>query len=103
MGKKKTNPNKIPRTQADCDREYHRGLTDGAVRSVVICLWTMVDAFHASEEQIKLFERELRYNLDSIAKGSAKLGDLARALREEYHLEVEFTDGEETEKEKSGR
>ena len=93
MGKgKKTNPRSIPRTQADCDREYLRGLTEGAIRGVIINLWTMVDAFHASEEQIRMFERELEYNLDSIRKGTVKVGDLARALREEYHLEIEYTE-----------
>lgn len=86
----KTNPRNIPRTEADCRREFRRGQDEGAARAVVITLWTMVDAFHATPEQIQMFERELAYNLDSVAKGTAKLEDFVIALHDEYGVALDW-------------
>lgn len=92
--RKKTNPRKVPRTEADCRAEYQRGLADGSLRAVTALLWTMIDAFHATPEQIQAFERELRYNLDSIRQGTCKLRDLTEAMVREYGVTLEWLEGD---------
>lgn len=43
MSSKKTNPRNVPRTEADCKREYLRGIDDGVRLSRVIMLTVLLD------------------------------------------------------------
>ena len=49
MGKPKTNPKKIPRTQADVDRAYEKGILDGSDLACVIMMSALLDKFNAAE------------------------------------------------------
>lgn len=90
---KKVNPRNIPRTEEDCRREHRRGMEEGATNATLMTLWTMVDSFAATKEQIQMFEERLNYNLDSIQKGTIKPRDIYEALVNEYGVTMEWING----------
>lgn len=84
----KTNPRRIPRTQADVDRAYERGredATDGILDIVVITLkdlgWS--DAFIAK------FNHKFSKTVQAILDGDIKGREIRGSLKGEYDLEIE--------------
>ena len=86
MGKK-TNPRKIPKTQADVDKAYDRGRTDGAKSTVIIMMYALKDKFNASDEQLTEFFEAITYTVDSINKGYITEKDLQTVIKEDYDME----------------
>ena len=89
---KKTNPRKIPRTQADVDRAYQRGRDDGAKSSIIIMLYAMKDKFGATDEQLTEFFNAITYTVDSINKGYVTEADLQTVIKEEYGMQFVIKD-----------
>jgi len=87
MGKK-PNPRKIPRTQADVEQAYKRGMNDGTQGALTIMLYTLKDKFGTDDDQLKEFANAFNYTVDGIAKGYIKESDLKTVIKEEYGTEV---------------
>lgn len=87
---KKTNPRKIPRTQADVERAENQGRMFGAEFMANMTLWILIDKHGAPDEDVMQFRDEIMDLCDSINRGYVSYPDIRRALREEHGLEVEF-------------
>ena len=83
MGKPKTNPKKIPRTQADVDRAYEKGILDGSDCACVIMMSALLDKLNAAEYLPDIWEAFGKL-CEEIKEGRVSLPDLRRVLREEY-------------------
>lgn len=90
MGKRNTNPRKIPKTQADVDRAEKKGQLFGMEFITVLTMWILIDKHNAPDEDVQQFNEEIRYLCDSIEKGYVSYPDIRRALYEEHGMEVEF-------------
>ncbi len=85
----KTNPRRIPRTQADVDRAHERGREEGVNGALVLFLYTLLDKFGATDDELKQFADAFSYTVDSIERGYITEADLRKVVREEYHTVVE--------------
>ena len=83
----KTNPRRVPKTQADVDKAYERGKTDGAKSSIIIMMYAMKDKFGATDEQLTDFFEAITYTVDSINKGYVTEKDLQTVIKEDYDME----------------
>lgn len=90
MGKKKTNPKRIPKTQADVDRAEEKGRVFGMEFMANLTLWVLIDKHDAPDEDVLQLRDEILYLCDSIDKGYVSYSDIRRALREEHGTEVVF-------------
>ena len=87
MSRKSPNPNKIPRTQADVDRAYQRGVLDGSNNAAVIMMSALLDKFNAADWMVDIwnaFSAKSRAVLDH----DVTIADLRCVLREEYDLDI---------------
>lgn len=91
MGKK-TNPRKIPRTQADVDRAYERGKEEGSKSAIIIMMYAMKDKFGATDEQLRDFFDAITYTVDSINKGYITEKDLKNVIKQDYGLQFVVSD-----------
>lgn len=69
MGRKTTNPRKIPKTQADVDRAEEKGRLDGMEFMATLTLWILLDKHDAPDEDVQVLNEEIRYLCDSISRG----------------------------------
>lgn len=90
MGKRNTNPRKIPKTQADVDRAEAKGQLFGMEFMAVLTMWILIDKHDAPDEDVQQFNEEIKYLCDSIDKGYVSYPDICRALKAEHNLEVVF-------------
>ena len=58
---KKTNPKKIPKTQADVDRAEEKGLIFGMEFAVHLVLWILLDKHNAPDEDVQVLNEEVKY------------------------------------------
>jgi len=84
----KTNPRKIPRSQADVDRAHERGRDEGINGALTLMLYTLMDKFGADDAQLKEFADAFSYTVDSIEKGYITEADLRKVVKEEYHTVI---------------
>lgn len=90
MSRKSPNPRKIPRTQADVDRAEEHGRITGMEFMATVTLWILLDKHSAPDDEIQVFAEEIRYLMDSIAKGYVSYPDIVRAMKEEHDTTVCF-------------
>lgn len=90
MSRKSPNPRKIPRTQADVDRAEQQGTITGMEFMATLTLWVLLDKHNAPDDEIQVFNEEIKYLLDSIAKGYVSYPDIVRAMKEEHNTTVCF-------------
>lgn len=92
MGKKKqkqkTNPRKIPKTQADCDKSYQNGADFGCVFCLTLSILALKDKFWFSNEQITEFRKSFQTTLESYNAGEIKFRDVKQALLGDYDITV---------------
>ena len=86
MSGKKTNPNRILRTEADCKREYLRGIGDGVRLSRVIMLTVLLDKFNARDYIMDVWKQVEKLSIEC-KEGRVSVFDLERVLLEEYDIE----------------
>ena len=84
MSKRKTNPRRIPATQADVEAAR----VDGIEKGLRLFLFTLIEQDGADAEEIRNLMKKIEYTADSISKGYIKWPDIERTLREEYDCEV---------------
>lgn len=82
----KPNPRKIPRTEADCKREYGRGVTDGVSLSRAILLTVLLDKYGADDWIVDYWQDVVKLS-EEVRENRVNLFDLERVLREEYGIE----------------
>ena len=80
----KTNPKKVPRTEADVIRAKMRGQEEGVEYAIYIVLYALADKSGFSEEQIQKIGRDCNYIADSINKRYINYSDIKRMIQEEY-------------------
>ena len=85
---KKTNPRKIPRTQADVDRAFQFGCYKGSETALIILVHTVCD-MGVDDDFVERLWDDYKYNVDSIHKGYMKLGDVRKTLEEERNIEFD--------------
>lgn len=90
MGKHKTNPRDIPRTEADVRRARREGHGEGVAFSVTIMMYVLADKFGFTDEQIARVNQWYNLNAHAIADGDIKFQDITAVLRDEYEWEFEF-------------
>ena len=92
MPKNKThktpNPRNIPRTQADVDKAYKRGMNDGLQGASTIMLYTLKDKFGSEDTDLKEFADAFNYTVDGINKGYISEADLRGVIKDEYGTTV---------------
>ena len=74
--KKKQNPRRIPKTQADVDHAFARGQDVGAKGALIIMLYALLDKHGATEDELKEFSRSFNYTLDAVNQGYVTMADL---------------------------
>ena len=84
----KTNPRRIPRTQADVDRAYTHGLEDGVQGVLSIVLITLKD-LGEPDYFIAKFEQKFNKTVEAWLAGDVKGREIEGALRDEYEIEIE--------------
>lgn len=87
MGKAKTNPKKIPRTQADVDRAYTDGVKDGSHIASVIMMSALLDKFNAGDYIPDVWKAFEKLSLE-VMERRVTVADLRTVLREEYDLDI---------------
>ena len=85
----KTNPRRIPRSQADVERAREQGRDEGINGALTIMLFTLMDKFGADDAQLREFADAFSYTVDSIERGYITEADLRKVVREEYHTVIE--------------
>lgn len=80
----KTNPRRIPRTQADVDRALEQGREEGINGALIMFLYTMRDKFGATDEELTQFSDAFNYVVDSINQGYITEADLKNVVKVEY-------------------
>ena len=90
MSRTNTNPRRIPRTQADCDKAYKRGQTETIEFACAVACISLHDVFSPSGEQMQKFNQKFNQTISAILNGEIKYADIVNALKEEYGLEMEF-------------
>lgn len=86
----KTNPKRVPRSQADVEKAHQNGMLFGTEFALNIVLYVLKDKHEASDEDIMRLRDEFVYQIDSISKGYLKYTDVKRALQTEYDLTVKL-------------
>lgn len=82
----RTNPRKIPRSEADCRREFARGVTDGVSLSRAILLTVLLDKYGADDWIVDYWQDVVKLS-EEVRENRVNLFDLERVLREEYGIE----------------
>lgn len=86
--KKQTNPNKVPKTQADVDRAYSKGMDFGCEFALNLVLYVLKDKHDAPDDDILQLRDEFMYVVDSVAKNYLTYNDIVAALDDDYGLAV---------------
>lgn len=79
-----SNPRRLPRTQADVEKAYKRGMNDGLQGALTIMLYVMRDKFAAQDDQLESFADAFNYTVDSINRGYISTKDLQGVIKDEY-------------------
>lgn len=87
MAKTKVNPKRIPRTQADVDRAYQDGISDGSHVASVIMMSALLDKFNMGNCITEVWSAFEKLSVEVIEK-RVTIADLQTVLREEYGVKV---------------
>lgn len=86
----KVNPKRVPRTQADVDKAYNKGMLFGVEFAINMVLFVLKDKRNAPDEDLKKFKDEFMYACDSVETGYLKYPDIKHVLSGEYDISVNF-------------
>lgn len=84
---KKINPNKIPRTEADCKRALTEGIEIGTKHALKMALYILLDKHSAPAEDVQQLSEELAWLARQINDGRISWSFVDEVLREN-HVEV---------------
>lgn len=87
MSTKRTNPRRLPATQADVDRAKDAGMKEATGYAMAIMLTVLVDKFDGADYIADVW-REVNDLSDSVVKGYVTVADLRNTLKREYEIEI---------------
>lgn len=85
---KKTNPNKIPVSQADLKKSVAKAHDDALTTAIAIMLTVLCDKEGADAEIMQRVWKEINELSDSVAKGYVKISELVETLETEYQIYI---------------
>lgn len=88
--KHKTNPNKIPKTQADVDRAYEEGRLEAMTAFLNVCIFTLGSDMGMSDEDLETFNRRFIKNLECHLMGEMREKDIRDTLLAERGWKIEL-------------
>ena len=86
----KTNPRKIPRTEADCERARFEGRMQGSELMLTVIVWILCEKHDAPAQDVKQLSEEIQFMLENIATGNVSFPLIKKTLKEEYDWQVNF-------------
>ena len=90
MKRKKTNPRKIPRTEADVERAIQFGCDTGARLILDTMVYTLATDFKLSDEWLDHFHERFMAHIDSYTKGYITQEDMRKTTLAERGWEVQL-------------
>lgn len=81
----KKNPRTIPKTQADVDKAFDRGVSAGVRNASAIFLTVLCDKFNG-QDHIRDVWAEIQKLAEEVAERRVSVTDLERTLYEEYSI-----------------
>ena len=87
--KHKTNPLKIPKTQADVDRAYEKGRVDAMTIFLNICVFTLGCDMGMSDDDLETFHKRFVKILECHLMGEMREKDIRDTLLTERGWEVQ--------------
>ena len=78
----KTNPRRIPRTQADVDKAYGNGIVEGLSRGIDLMLYVLIDKHDAPMDDVQQLAGELNHAAQCVAEGYVTWADIRQMLKE---------------------
>lgn len=87
---RKTNPRKIPKSQADVDRAFSDGMDTGMEFALNLVLYVLKDKHDAPDEDILQLRDEFMYVIQAVNEKYLSYPDIQRALSGDYNLAVEL-------------
>lgn len=84
---KKINPRKIPRTQADVDAAWEKGVMDGVHNASAMFMNVLLDKFNGQEHIADVW-REITKLSEEVKEGRVKIPDICYMLKTEYDIEL---------------
>ena len=85
--KTKKNPRNKPATQADVDKAYAKGTTDGCNLAMAIFLTVIVDKFNGKDWVPEIWQHCSKLS-EEIKEHRVNLFDLVSVLEKEYDIEI---------------
>lgn len=82
---KKVNPRKVPRTQADVDAAWEKGVLDGVHYASAMFMNVLLDKFNA-RDHIKDVWKEIEKLSEEVKEGRVKIPDIVYMLKTEYDI-----------------
>lgn len=79
---KKTNPNRIPRTEADCKKALTEGIELGTRHALKMALYILLDKHNAPAEDVRQLSEELTWLARAINDGKISWNFVDTVLRE---------------------
>lgn len=86
MGKK-TNPRKIPRTQADVDKAWDEGVLVGVHNASAMFMNVLLDKYDGADK-IRAIWDDMSKLSEEVIEGRVKIPEITRMLKEEYDIEL---------------
>lgn len=81
----KKNPRSIPKTQADVDKAFDRGVTAGVRKASAIFLTVLCDKFNGGDYIRDVWD-EITKLAEEVGERRVSVTDLERTLYEEYSI-----------------
>lgn len=86
--KKKVNPHRSPRTQADVNRAKYGAIEDAIRMTKVLMFTALLDKKGFTLDDLVDVWEQVEKLSDSVTEGRITIADMACVLREEYGLQV---------------
>ena len=90
--KHKTNPNKIPKSQADVDRAWSKGADFGCEFALNTVLLVLKDKHNAPDEDIMQLRDEFMEQIQSFNDGYITYADIKHTLYGDYDFQVHLNE-----------
>ncbi|MBO5967323.1 MAG: hypothetical protein J6S14_02360 [Clostridia bacterium] len=84
---RKTNPRNIPKTQADVDAAWERGVMDGVHYASAMFMNVLLDKFNA-RDYVQDIWKEMEKLSEEVLEKRVKIPEITRMLKEEYDIEL---------------
>ena len=86
MSRKKTNPNRIPVSEADVERAEKRGVNFGAKTAIAIVFSVLLDKYGYTQDQLVELWKKVDNLSAAINEDRVSVTDLVHVLKVEYGI-----------------